>query len=71
MTPTSYTIFYSNTNTQCFTDSNVITDIAATEAMYMLTGLQEGTKYTITVTTMLSAGEMGEDSLTAFTRAEG
>ena len=71
MTATSFTISYFNTNTQCFTDSSDITDIAGSETMYTVTDLQEGTEYSITVTAMLSAGGSGEDSLTATTMAAG
>ena len=67
----SYNISYSATNTQCFTDSVVITDIAGSETMYTVTGLQEGTEYSITVTAMLSDGEIEENSLTASTMATG
>ena len=67
----SYTISYSNTNTDCFTDFDDITGIAATETMYTLTDLQEGTEYSITVTATLSGGESAEDSLTATTMAAG
>ena len=67
-----YTISYSNTNnTQCFNDSNDITGITATETMYVLTGLQEGTHYSITVTVMLSDGGTGSDTTTATTMAAG
>ena len=68
VTATSYTISYSNTNTQCFTTSNVITP---GETMYTLTELQEATEYSITVTAILSDGETEEDSLTATTMAAG
>ena len=68
VTATSYTISYSNTNTQCFTTSNVITP---GEKMYTLTELQEATEYSITVTAILSDGETEEDSLTATTMAAG
>ena len=71
VTVTSFTISYSNTDTQCFPDSNDITDIAASETMYTVTGLQEGTEYSITVTAMLSDGGSGGDSLTATTMAAG
>ena len=67
----SYTIPYSNTNTDCFTDSNNITDITASETMYTLTDLEEGTGYSITVTATLSDGETAEDNLTATTMAAG
>ena len=68
---TNFTISYSNTDTQCFTVSNDITDIAASETMYNVTDLQEGTEYSITVTAMLSDGGSGGDSLTATTMAAG
>ena len=71
VTATSYTISYSNTNTDCFTDSDDITGIAASETMYTLTGLQEGTEYSITVTVILSDGETEEDSLTVTTGTAG
>ena len=71
MTVTTYNISYSTTNTQCFTNSNVITDIAGSETMYTVTGLQEGTEYSITVTAMLSDGETEENSLTATTMGTG
>ena len=67
----SYSISYSNTNTDCFTDSDDITGIAVSETMYALTDLEEGTEYSITVTALLSDGETVEDSLTATTTADG
>ena len=72
VTATSYTISYSNTNTDCFTGSyDDITGIAASETMYTLTGLEEGTEYSITVTAILSDGETTEDSITAITMTTG
>ena len=72
VTATSYTISYSNTNTQCFTVSyDDISGITASETMYTLTELQEATEYSITMTAILSDGETGEDSLTATTMAAG
>ena len=70
-TTTSYTISYSNTNTDCFTDSDNITGIAASETMYTLTDLPEGTEYSITVTALLSDGETAEDNITATTMTAG
>ena len=70
LTATSYTISYSNINTQCFTDSNeVITGI--TESMYTLTDLQEATEYSITVTAILSDGNTEIGSLTSTTMDAG
>ena len=71
MTATSYNISYTNTDTQCFTDSDVITGIGANDTMYTVTSLQEDTEYSISVTVMLSDGEIGEDNLTASTMATG
>ena len=71
VTATNFTISYSNTDTQCFTVPSDITGIAASETMYNVADLQEGTEYSITVTAMLSDGESGEDSLTASTMAAG
>ena len=67
----SYTISYSNTNTDCFTDSDDITGIAASETMYNLTDLEEDTEYSITVTALLSDGGTAEDNITATTMATG
>ena len=72
VTATSYSISYSNTNnTQCFTSSNTISGITASETMYTLTELQEATEYSITVTAILSDGQTAEDNLTATTMAAG
>ena len=69
-TVSTYTISYLNSsNKQCFNSSNNFPDI--TETMYTLTGLQEATEYSITVTAILSDGETEEDSLTATTMAAG
>ena len=57
-TVTNYSISYFNTNsTQCFTDSNDITGIAGSETVYTLTGLEEGTEYSVTVSATFSSGE--------------
>ena len=54
---TNYTISYSNTNNECFSESDDITGIPGSETMYTLTGLQEGTVYSMTVIGYLSNGE--------------
>ena len=70
-TVSTYSISYSNTNnTQCFTYSNDISDISASETMYNLTGLQEATEYSITVTAIFS-GLSNNDSLIATTLTAG
>ena len=71
VTVTDYSISYSNTNTDCFTHSDTTTDIPGSETMYTLTGLEEGTEYSITVTATLSGGGTEEDNLTATTMAAG
>ena len=69
MTATGYTISYSNTNnTDCFTDSR--SGITTSGTSYTLTGLEEGTQYSITVTATLTGGRT-EDTTTATTRTAG
>ena len=70
-TVSSYAISYHNTINYCFTDSDIITDIPGSETMYTLTGLEEGSEYTITVTATLSGGGTRANSLTATTMAAG
>ena len=70
-TVTGYSISYSNTDTQCFTDSYTVSGIAAGETSHTLTDLEEGTEYTITVTALLAGGGTDEDSVTAITLAAG
>ena len=72
VTATTYTISYFNTDTDCFTDSSTIPDIGSSETMYTLTGLEEGTEYSITVTATLTGGEGTlENTTTATTMAAG
>ena len=72
LTATTFTISYSNTNTDCFTDFSTISDIADSETMYTLTGLEEGTEYSITVTaTLTGGGGTEQDNITATTMAAG
>ena len=68
---TGYSISYSNTDIQCFTDSHTISGIAAGETSHTLTDLEEATEYTITVTALLTGGGTDEDSATATTLAAG
>ena len=70
LTATDYTISYSNTD--CPTDTyDDITDISPSETMYTLTGLEEGTDYSITVTVSLSDGGTGEQNVTITTMTAG
>ena len=70
MTATAYALSYSNTNTDCFRDSNtIIHDMSGSERI--LTDLGEGTKYSITVTATLSGGRTKQDTITATTTAAG
>ena len=67
----SYTITYSNTNTDCFDTLNGIDAIHASETMHTLTNLQAGAEYAITVIALLSNGNTAEDNLTATTMTAG
>ena len=72
VTATNYTISYSNTNnTDCITTGypNITTSPSALTRE--LTGLEEGTEYSITVTATLSGGGTRANSLTATTMAAG
>ena len=69
LTANSYTISYSNTNTDCFTDSS--SGIPTSGTSYTLTGLEEGTEYSITVTATLTGGGTKEGSTTATTLTAG
>ena len=64
----SYTISYSNTDTDCFIDSSTITSV---ETSYALTGLEEGTEYSITVTAILTGVSVGEADGMSTTMAAG
>ena len=66
---TAFTIFYSNTNIDCFTGYNTISNIDGSETVYTLTGLEEGTKYNITVKATLSVGGTDKNTITATTVA--
>ena len=76
-TADTFTISYSNTNTDCFNTTGdgygggLDTEIMTMETMYTLTGLEEGTEYSITVTATLMSGEVEKDTITATTNSTG
>ena len=70
ITATTYFISYSTTDTDCFTGSN-ITSVDGNLTMYTLTGLEEGTEYSITVTAALTGGGTEQDNITANTTTAG
>ena len=68
ITPAGYIISYANTdNTECFTDSDTMTGIAASADDYNIQGLEEGTEYTVTVTLSREGGGTDVDTVTATT----
>ena len=69
LTANSYTISYSNTDTQCFNDTGFTSKIAASETMYIVRYMQEATEYSITVTAILRAGGRRKVSFTVTTMA--
>ena len=69
VTATSYSISYSATDTDCFTDSNTIPDFAGSETI--LPGLEEGTEYSITVTATITGGGSEQDMAVGTTVATG
>ena len=65
---TNYTISYFNTNnTQCFNDSDTLYVFAVNELAYRLTGLQDDTEYSVTITVTFNNGSTVWDSLTVTT----
>ena len=64
-TATTYAVSYFTSNTSCYTASNTISGIR--ETMYTLTGLEEGTDYSITVTGALSGGRTENRSINGTT----
>ena len=70
MRATGYTISYSNTNnTDCFTDTR--SGISDSGTSWPLTGLEEGTQYSITLTATLTGGRSERNNITATTRTAG
>ena len=65
-------ISYSATDTDCIPGSNtMIPDIAGSETMFTLPGLEEGTEYSITVTATITGGGSQEDMAVGTTLAAG
>ena len=59
VTATAFTFSYSNTNnTDCFKSLRTTLDIAGSETVYTLTGLEEGIEYSITLTATLIGGTL-------------
>ena len=71
VTVTSYTIYYSNTNFNCFNDSYNISGIPGSETMYTLTGLEENTDYNLTVKASLPGGGIEVHSIEGTTLSAG
>ena len=71
VTATSCSISYSATDTDCFTDSITIPDIAGSDTMYRLDDLEEGTEYSITVTATLTGGGSQQAMVEGTTLAAG
>ena len=72
LSATSYSVTYSNTQyIDCFTDSNDIAGISSSLTELTLTSLQEGTEYGVSVTAVLSNGEMVEKNIVLQTQATG
>ena len=69
--PSGYTITYSNTNTQCYSDSGTLSITNASAEDYNIEGLEEGTKYTITVILVRTDGASDADTVTATTAVAG
>ena len=73
VTAATYTIFYYNTDTDCFhNDTGAVYDIDGGEETYTLTGREEGSTYSVTVmTTLCGLRDTEEDSIIATTMPTG
>ena len=69
--PSGYTIIYSNTNTQCFSDSGTLSITDASAEDYNIEGLEEGTEYTITVILERTDGLSDRDTVRPTTADDG
>ena len=70
VTVTDYSLFYSNTDTLCFSDSGTVS-IDGSATQHTLRNLQEYTEYNITVTGMIILGEPQQVSVIATTMSAG
>ena len=69
LTASSYTISYTDTNTECFTNSR--SGISASGTSHTVDNLEEGTQYSITLTVTLTGGETLQGSTVAATLTVG
>lgn len=68
LTAAVYTIYYFSTEDKlCFSDCKTIPDIPGSETVKTLTGLEEGTEYSLTVAATFARGEVVFDTTTATT----
>lgn len=72
VTPTSLSISYSNANnTECFTHSEEMTGIPASQTSHILRNLKSGTQYSVRVTAVLTSSVTFSKSLTITTKLIG
>ena len=73
LAPIDYTLFYQNTNTECFNDTSEMFSLDINQTMYSLEGLVEGSEYLIklTLSIMCEVENIVEESVRANTAAAG
>ena len=72
VTPIRYTVFYLNTNTDCFNNSRAMFDVDVDMTMYRLEKLEEGSEYIIEFTVSVCEMEgIVEKIITANTTTAG
>ena len=72
LTATAYNVSYLiNNDTDCFNDSSAAFNAAVSQTMYTVTGLEEGTQYSVTITAILTGGETVNDSDITSTQTAG
>ena len=67
MTAITYTVYYNNIYTDCFNDSSTISNIDGSETEYTLTGLEEGSNYSIIVKVTVCEQQEAEEEHIIFT----